>query len=87
VLIAKQVEHGLGTLIGDRNVVNIYFPRAEAGMHARVANIKFLNVPIYKKFVKKTRKLQRKYIKFNPHPKNLDFLTEPSEETLKELGF
>jgi hypothetical protein len=37
-------------------------------MHAGIANLEFLNAPIYKKFVGKTHKLQNKYIRFNPHP-------------------
>jgi hypothetical protein len=56
-LIPTQVESGLRTLIGDKNVVNIYFPRSENGMHAAIANVEFLNAPIYKKFAKKTNKL------------------------------
>jgi hypothetical protein len=59
----------------------------ENGMHAGLANIEFLNAPIYKKFVKKMHRLQGKYVKFNPHPRNLDGSTMPLEETLKDLGF
>jgi hypothetical protein len=42
VLIAKnlnkgtnsaQVEEGLKTLIGEKNVISMYFPRAEGGLH------------------------------------------------------
>jgi hypothetical protein len=82
-----QVEAGIRTLIRERNVVNMYFPRVEGGLHTGVANIELLNAPIYKKFVKKTHKLYSKYVKFNPHPKSLDGSAAPTEETLKELGF
>jgi hypothetical protein len=44
-------------------------------------------VPIYKKFVKKTHKLQSKYAKFNLHPRSLDGSTASLEEIRKELGF
>jgi hypothetical protein len=81
------VEEGLKTLIGEKNVINIYFPRAEGRMHTGVANIELLNAPIFKKFVKKTHKLQRKYVCFNPHPKSLDGSAAPSEEALHEWGF
>jgi hypothetical protein len=96
VLIAKnlnkglspaQVEHGIRTLVGDKNVVSVYFPRAEAGLHAGVANIELLNAPVYKKFAKTSHKLQNKYIKLNPHPRSLDGLAAPSAVTLQELGF
>jgi hypothetical protein len=96
VLIAKnlnkglspaQVEQGLRTLVGDKNVVSVYFPRAEASLHAGVANIELLNAPVYKKFAKTTHKLQNKYIKLNPHPRSLDRSAAPSAATLQELGF
>jgi hypothetical protein len=66
VLIAKnlnkglspaQVEQGIRTLVGDKNVVSVYFPRAEARLHAGVANIELLNTPVYKKFAKTSHKL------------------------------
>lgn len=56
-------------------------------MHTGVASIELLNTPIYKKFVKKTHKLQGKYMKLNPHPKSLDGSVAPSEAALKDLGF
>jgi hypothetical protein len=60
----------------------VYFPRAEAGMHAGVANIEFLNALMYKKFAKTMHKMQSKYIKLNPHPRSLDGSTAPSATTL-----
>jgi hypothetical protein len=86
-LTPEQIESGLQTLIGEKNVMSIYFPRAEVGLYAGIANVEFLNAPIYKKFVGKTHKLQNKYIKFNPHPCSLNGSAAPSEESLKELGF
>ena len=94
VLIAKklnkgltlgQVETRLRILIEEKNIVSIYFLRTKASMHARVTNIEFLNIPIYKKFVKKTHKLQSKYMRFNLHPKSLDGSALHSDKTLKEL--
>jgi hypothetical protein len=96
VLIAKnlnkglspaQVEQGIRTLVGDKNVVSVYFSRAEAGLYAGVANIELLNAPVYKKFTKTSHKLQNKYIKLNPHPRSLDGSAAPSAATLQELGF
>ena len=95
VLIAKnlnkdtstaQVE-GLKTLIGEKNIISIYFPRAEGNLHTGVANVELLNASIYKKFVNKTHKLQSKYIRFNPHPRSLDKTATPSEEMLHKWGF
>ena len=71
-LSPTQVEQDLQTLVGNKNMVRIYFPRAEEGLHTGVANIELLNAPLYKKFVKTTHKMQGKYIKLNPHPRSLD---------------
>ena len=81
---AAQVEEGLKTLIGEKNVINVYFPRVEGGMYIGIANVELLNAPIYKKFVQKTHKLQGKYVRFNPHPRSLDGTAAPSEEALQE---
>jgi hypothetical protein len=79
-LTLEHVECDLRILIREKIVVSVYFPRIEDG-------IEFLNAPIYKKFVKKTHKLQNKYVKFNPHPRSQNATVAPSEEILKELGF
>ena len=85
--MTTETESSLRNLIGDRNVVNIYFPRAENANHAGVVNVEMLNAPIYKKFLKTTHKIQHKYVRFNPHPRSLDGSAAPSEDTLKQLGF
>jgi hypothetical protein len=77
-----QVVQSLRTLIGDKNVVSMYFPRAEAGLHVGVANIELLNAPVYKKFVKTAHKIQSKYIKLNPHLRSLDGSAAPSAAML-----
>jgi hypothetical protein len=82
-----MVEEGFKTLIGEKNVINVYFPRVEGGMYTGIANVKLLNAPIYKKIVTKTHKLQSKYVCFNPHPRSLDGIAAPSEEVLQEWGF
>jgi hypothetical protein len=56
-LTSAQIESGLRTLIGDKNVVNVYFPRSKNEMHAGIANVELLNAPIYKKNLKTTHKL------------------------------
>jgi hypothetical protein len=86
-LSSAMVEEGLKTLIGEKNVISVYFLRVEGGMHTGIANIELLNAPIYKKFVTKTHKLQSKYVRFNPHPRSLDGTAAPSEEALQEWGF
>lgn len=86
-LLPVQVEQGIRTLVGDKNVVSVYFPKAEAGIYAGVAKIKLTNAPVYKKFAKTSHKLQIKYIKLNPHPRSLDGSAAPSATTLQELGF
>jgi hypothetical protein len=86
-LTSEQIESGLRTLIGDKNVVNVYFPRSENEMHAGIVNVELLNASIYKKILKTTYKLQNKYVRFNPHPRSLDGSTVPSKETLKHMDF
>jgi hypothetical protein len=83
----EQIEQGFKTLIGEKNVVNVYFPRVEGDLYAGIANIKLLNAHVYKKFVNKSHKLQNKYVKFNPYPRSLDGTAGPSEANLKEMGF
>ena len=83
---ATEIEEGLKTLIGDRNVINVYFPRAKRRMHTGIANVELLNASIYKKFVQKTHKFHGKYVCFNPHPRSLDGTTAPLEEALSEHG-
>lgn len=96
VLIAKnlnkasnpeQVEKELKTLIGKKNAMNVYFPRAEADMHIGVANVELLNAHIYKKFTKKTYKIHNQFVRFNPHPRSLDGTAAPFKDTLHEWGF
>ena len=82
-----QAEDSIRTLIGDRNVISVYFPHAKGGLHAGVANVELLNAPVYKKFVNKTHMLQNKYVRFNPHPRSLDGSAEPSKEALHKWGF
>jgi hypothetical protein len=53
----EQVEKELQILIGEKNIVNVYFPKVEAGMHISVANVELLNAHVYKKIAKKTHKL------------------------------
>ena len=83
----EQVEKELRTLIGEKNIVNVYFLRAEARMHTGKANVELLNAHVYKKFVKKTHKLQHKYVRFNLHPRSLDGIAAPSDKALCEWGF
>jgi hypothetical protein len=56
-------------------------------MHTGVANVELFNVHVYKKFTKKTHKLQNQYVHFNPHPRSLNGTTAPSKDTLREWGF
>ena len=84
---SAQVEEGLKTLIEEKNVFSVYFPRAEGSLHTGVANVELLNASIYKKFINKTHKLQSKYIRFNPHPRSLDRIVAPSKELLRKWGF
>ena len=53
-LTPEQIESGLRILIGDKNIVCVYFLKAEAGMHAGIANVEFLNAPKNSKLICKT---------------------------------
>ena len=86
---ANEITAALKQLIGDRNVVNTYFKDGdvEKNQHVGVCNLKVLNPTIYKQYVKTTIKILSKYVTFRPHLRNLDRISAPHEDVLKEFGF
>jgi hypothetical protein len=83
----EEVEHGIKEILGDKNVVNLYFPRRCDNAHSGTLNVECQFPTTYKQYVKQTVKLHNKYIKFTPHPRSMDRANVPSEETLWKFGF
>lgn len=77
----------LKTFIGPKNVSSIFYPRAKETMHNGVANIECLNATVYKQFLRKSVKLNGKWIELQPHPNSLNGSARPDDATLRKLGF
>ena len=83
----EEVEHGIKEILGDKNVVNFYFPRLHDSVHNGTVNVECQFPTTYKQYVKQMIKLYNKYVKFTPHPRSMDGANVPNEETLSKLGF
>jgi len=70
----------------EENVVRIFF-RLEKTKHVGSYNVQCLNATLYKKYVKQNHLVVSKYVKFSPHPKNLDGIEAPSATQLARLEF
>ena len=82
-----EVEAAFQGLIDINNIANIYFPSRDEQLHGGTANVEVTTPMTYKQFVAKHVKMLNHYVKFTPHPHNLDGLATPSEAHLKEFSF
>jgi hypothetical protein len=83
----EEVEHGIKELLGNKNIVNLYFPKRHNNAHSGTVNVECQFSTTYKQYVKQTIKLHKKYVKFTPHPCSMDGANAPSKETLQKFGF
>jgi hypothetical protein len=85
----SEVIDALKKLIGERNVVCIYFPQGnkEKDQHDRICNLEVINPVVYKQYVCKLPKILHMYTKFTLHPRSLDDTNPPTKEMLREFGF
>ena len=83
----KEIELGIKEVLGDKNVVNFYFPRRCDNAHSGTVNIECQFPTTYKQHVKQTIKLHNKYVKFTPHSRSMDGANTPSKDTLRKFGF
>jgi hypothetical protein len=72
---------------GTKNIVSVFYPRATGNIHHGIANVECLNSAVYKQHLRKTARLQNKWVVFQPHPNSLDGSARPDDATLKKLGF
>ena len=63
-----QIEDGIRKYRGELNALGFYF-RLENGKHTGSCNVQCLNSFVYKKFVKKNKKILGKYVEFTPPKK------------------
>ena len=73
--------------LGPKNVASIFFPRQKGTTHSGIANIECLNSAVYKQNLRKSVRLQGKWVEFQPHPNSLDGSAKPDNETLRKYGF
>jgi hypothetical protein len=83
----EEIELGIKEILGDKNVVNFYFPRRHDNAHSDTVNMECQFPTTYKQHVKQTVKLHNKYVKFTPHLRSMDGANAPSEDTLEKFGF
>jgi deoxyribodipyrimidine photolyase len=68
----EEVEHGIKEILGDKNVINLYFPKRRDNAHNGIVNVEYQFPTTYKQYVKQMVKLYNKYVKFTLHPRNMD---------------
>jgi hypothetical protein len=68
VKTTMQIEEGIRKCMRELNVLGFYF-RLENGKHTGSCNVQCLNSFVYKKFVKKNKKILDKYVEFTPTQK------------------
>ena len=69
--LTKLIEPTTASLhahFGTKNIVSVFYPRATGRIHHEVANVKCLNSAVYKQHLKKSVRLQNKWVMFHPHP-------------------
>jgi hypothetical protein len=77
----------LKTHLGPKNVASIFYPRQKGSTHSGIANVECLNSAVYKQNLRKSIRLQGKWVEFQPHPNSLDGSAKPDNETLRQYGF
>ena len=85
--LTKPTTASLHTHFGTKNIVSVFYPRATGKTHHGVANVECLNFTVYKQHLRKSTRLQNKWVVFHPHPTSLDGSARPDDATLKKLGF
>jgi hypothetical protein len=83
----EEIELSIKEILGDKNIVNFYFPKCRDNAHSGIVNVECQFPTTYKQHVKQTVKLHNKYVKFTPHPRSMDGANVPSEDTLRKFGF
>lgn len=77
----------LHAYFGTKNIVSVFYPRATCKIHHDIANVECLNSAVYKQHLRKSVRLQNKWVIFDPHLNSLDGNTRLDDVILKKLGF
>ena len=72
---------------GTKNIVSVFYPRSTGKIHHNIANVKCLNSVVFKQHLRKSARLQNKWVTFHPHSNSLDRNALPNDATLKKLKF
>jgi hypothetical protein len=77
----------LHTHFGTKNILSVFYLRSTSKIHHDIANVECLNSAVYKQHLRKSARLQNKWVTFHPHPNSLDRNARPDDAILKKLGF
>lgn len=83
----EQTTDSLKAHLGANNVASVFYPRARTIVHHGTANVECVNATVYKRFLRKSVRLNGKWSEFQPHPNSLDGSARPDDATLRRLGF
>ena len=75
------------SLMGEKNVTNIYYLSQRSNLHGGIANIECLNAIVYRQYSNKSLPMFGRYVDFKPHRKSLKGIEAPSNSELERLGF
>ena len=74
-------------ILGEKNVVSIWFHKEDGLRHNGSANVECLNPFVYRKFVGKEVKIGTYHVEITPHRRSLEGSEKPSKELLATFGF
>ena len=74
-------------ILGDKNVVYIWFHKDDGLRHNGSANVPCLNPFVYRKFLNKEVKIGAYHVEITPHRRNLEGSEKPSKDLIAKFGF
>lgn len=88
--LTKLIEPTTASLhahFGTKNIVSVFYSRSTNKIHHDIANVEYLNSAVFKQYLRKSTKLQNKWVTFHPQSNSLDRNARPDDVTLKKLRF
>ena len=74
-------------ILGDKNVVHIWFHKDDGLRHNGSANVPCLNPFVYRKFLNKEVKIGAYHVEITPHRRSLEGSEKPSKDLIAKFGF
>ena len=74
-------------IIGDKNVVSIWFHKEDGLRHNGSPNVECLNPFVYRKFLGKDVKIRAYHIEITPHRQSLEGSEKSFKELIAKFGF